>query len=133
MAIEVSWYDADKTIRHWRFVGDWGWGEFFKRLAESVPEVEARGCRVDTIVDLTETGLRMSGVVENFREAQKAHASNVRLHVIVGGPLVRAAVNLFAEFLNGIHDRYVYASSISEALALIARDRAEDAFSSPPK
>ncbi len=125
MAIEVSWYDSEKTIRLWRFTGDWTWSEFFGLLAESVPQVEARGCRIDTIVDLSETGLSIPGLVENFRQAQRARASNVRLHVIVGGPLVRAGLNLFAEFLSGIHERYVYAPSIDAALAMIARDRDE--------
>ncbi|MCA9904327.1 MAG: hypothetical protein KC547_10750 [Anaerolineae bacterium] len=123
MPIRTTWYDPEETIRYWKFDDDWDWGQFFLTLEESSQAVESRPGRVDTILDLRDTHLKVGGLVDNFRKSLRIHARNVQLAVVVGGPFIRAVWAVLSPFWDGANERYIYAPSLDAALTIIRHSR----------
>jgi hypothetical protein len=126
MPVIARWYDDGETIRYWAFEGRWTWQEYFDTFEQTVPITTAKTHRVDTIFDVSLGKFDPPSILmTNFRSSARRRAPNVRLIVIIGGLTVKQIVTLFTKLQP--ENIYRYASSLEEALNIIASDRAQPA------
>ena len=53
MAINVTWDNEEKTILRFTYEGPWDWEEFYASMAEGYAMMDAVGCKVDHIYDIS--------------------------------------------------------------------------------
>jgi hypothetical protein len=52
MGIQVSWYNEEKTIIIWKFIGDWNWQDYHTAINRAVVMLKGVDHMVDSIMDL---------------------------------------------------------------------------------
>jgi hypothetical protein len=122
MSITVSWDDDAQTILRWNFVGIWTWDEFEHELAATARRMEAVPYPVSAICDMTCSGpLPVTGsAISHMWQARQLAQEQLTTAIFVGSSAhVRAIIGLFCTIYRQRRDRYLFASSIEEARALL--------------
>ncbi len=81
MPINVCWYNDEKTIALFNFVGDWTWGEYGSLFEH--PFVGTVPHRVDIIFDFTESAPLPPNALSKFGKYDKTAPANTGYVVIV--------------------------------------------------
>ena len=124
MPIKVEWYDPEKTIRHWHFIGQWGWDEFFKLLDESTLELEQHSDRVIAVImDMSETKSKGENSFSMFKAGEKRTANNVDYIVFVGDMFIRFMVNTYVKLNRDMRYIVHVTDTIENAIDMINQYR----------
>lgn len=124
MPIEISWYDAEKTIGLCRFIGDWRWADFFHLLAQSEVIERESPSPIAVIVDFSESRTSAHNVLSTFNAGEGRAPKNVEVFVVVGNAFVQAMLHVYRRI--SAHSRYRFhaAYTVKEAYELIRAERA---------
>jgi len=126
MTISTSWFDPDKTIARYEFVGQWTWEEFEVAVREINLMLDSVPHRVDVIIDFSQSpGEPPRGVLSHIRGGTLNAPANWGGGVFVGiSPFLRVLFNTFTRIEPKLSRRYAIADTAEAARALIVQRRA---------
>lgn len=128
MPWETTWYDADKTIIHYEVTNPLTWEEFLEGIQQGQAMEREKDYLIETIFVLApDLKLPSANVLPYFRNALSNTPENNALNTVVGAPnIIKTFVNIITNVMPG-QAKFVFVSSIEEALATIEQARAERA------
>ncbi len=127
MGIVISWYDEEKHILLWQFVGRWTWHDFEQGRREVRNLIEGVEPPVGMIIDFEHTGLMPSDFVPHLSKlSQQTDVPPVNLInvVVIGDAFLRALVRTLQPFL-AAHWRTGIAKNRQEAYDMLQEKFAE--------
>ncbi len=124
MSVHVSWDDEAHTILHYKAEGRWRWTELFNAVKEGHALNSDTSHEVYAIVNLENSlGIPPSAVTQ-FGTLSTLKRPNTRVVVFVaGGGFVSALIKTFNRVYHGAGVQSCWVAQMSEAYALIARER----------
>ena len=126
MTITTRWYDADKTIACYDFVGAWTWEELAAAIAEIEVMLKSVPHRVDVIIDFSKSpGEPPRGILSHIRGKTLSALENWGGGVFVGfSPFLRVLFNTFKRLEPSVGNYYAIADNVEDARAVIMKRRA---------
>lgn len=123
--IAVEWLEEKQRILLWVFEGKWGWTEFYESMTIAHQMIrEAAPDRVDIVALFLTSPSLPPNVISNIKQVSLQSPENWLLTVIVGaGPFINAMVGIGRRANRNLADKYAIASTIEDALKLIAEQR----------
>ena len=132
--IAVEWLEEKQRILLWVFEGKWGWTEFYESMTIAHQMIrEAAPDRVDIVALFLTSPSLPPNVISNIKQVSLQSPENWLLTVIVGaGPFINAMVGIGRRANRNLADKYAIASTIEDALKLIAEQRQSQKTSAKP-
>lgn len=124
MAIEVSWYDEDKTIIVQKFPADWTWDEFYAAVKETVELEKTVDHTVYVLGTQPPEGRTPKGsILQHYNSAIAMHEDNMRYYIIATDNRVTSMFgNVFLK-TTPMRKKVRMAASFDDALRYIQADK----------
>jgi hypothetical protein len=99
MRVEISWYNVEQTILHWRFEKGWGWEDYYEALHQSEDMMDVcAASQIDVIADMRGANLLPGDVLSHFRRFAHFHPKTGNVVVVGGNMFMETVLGVFARF-----------------------------------
>ena len=125
MPWKVSWMDAEESITLFEAEEPWTYEEFVEIVRQGQAMIRSKDYLIDSIFYLPEDfTLPGPNPLTHIKTVYATEPENNALNVIVGaGVVIQALLNIITSVMGG-SGRFVFVSSMDEALAELERIRA---------
>lgn len=128
MSIQVGWFNEEKTLIQYEFVGVWSWDDLFGAIDEAVKLLDSVTHRVDIFLNLAKsTGIPSLSVngLQRVANAPTATHPNMGIFVMVGmNAFARVSMDIFGKLYPKAFRQYRVANNLETALQVVAKERA---------
>lgn len=126
MPVLISWDDDAKTTLRYVYDGKWTWDEVDTATDEVVALMRVTTHSVSIIHDMTRSPGLPSGALTQAHRFTRDLPDNWDISVVVGsGTFTEALLNIFTRVYKKLGEHYKTASSLDEARAVIAAQKAK--------
>jgi hypothetical protein len=126
MGVTIQWDNAEKTVLRYDFMGRWTWDEFYAAYDIAKPMILSVTHKVDFILNPTDDVSRNytppNIMTHMLSIARKALPNTGKCVSISRGTFSRVLLSMVSKVNPKISEQYVFADSLEEARALLAKD-----------
>ena len=127
MAVSVQWFDEEKTLLKYEFIGIWTWEEFYPVLDEAHAMANSVAHRVDAICDFRSTTSLPENALANLKKITEKAPPNSGLSVFVTtSRFLTLMYDTAVKFYPKTKQFFVVAPTMDEAHACIREARTRD-------
>jgi hypothetical protein len=124
VSIQIRWFDDEKRILLYEFVGVWTWEDLYAVLKQATEMSLSVNHPVDAIVDLTRNGSTPMGALLNLRQITSWETVTWNTAVLIGANVItRGVVATFRGLYPRSGARVHTANSFPEAVEIIEKRR----------
>jgi len=127
MTVKVDWYNAERTIMIYTFVGRWTWEEFYPVFDKMLRDMDTVSHKIDFIMDMLQSEYIPFGAIFHLKRAADTRHPNLGMVIYVGmNPLLQSIGQVFLKVYPKSAAKYPFdfAISIEEARAKLLERRA---------
>jgi hypothetical protein len=124
MAITTGWHDPERSIFLYRFEGRWTWQDLYDVYYPGLEQVRSVSHRVDTVVDLRQSGPLPGNMLLNLKFLTDNQPPNAVLITIIStSQFVSALYEVAVKFYSKIGEYFCVVPTLEAALETIWEDR----------
>jgi hypothetical protein len=125
MPVQISWFNDEKTVVVYKFLGKWTWTDYHNAIREAYELVKDLSYTVNMVLDFEQSTVLPSNALSNFGASAKTPPRDFDFCVIVtSSRFIEAIVSMFRKVNRRMGQKLVLVRTLEEARAFFNRSEA---------